>query len=460
MSTDVARDWDETDALKALWDRSAYDKGFVTNPFAGDAEAGLGLLRTAAVLNRLGSPQNAYPIIHVAGSKGKSSTSAIAAAILQAAGARVGLHTSPHLHDFRERFIVDGRMIDPEAFAALTQRVLAAAEGIERDQPQFGRATAFEIATVMALEHFRETRCSAAVIEVGMGGTLDATNVVEPAVSVITTLDFEHVAVLGPGMADIAANKAGIIKAGRPAVSVRQPPAAETVILAAAVRAGTSVFLQDRDWRVDGAWRDFTASGPWGSFGHLRSNLAGNHQMQNAGAAIAALWAARDQLPAFSDAAIRTGLAAVQWAGRYERVESPGGALIVLDGAHTPASATALAATVRAEKRTGPLVVIVGMFADKAPASFLAALMGAGAGTIEVIAAPAPSPRTTEPAALAAAASALGMRASVAASVAEAIEIASARTGVDGLVLVTGSLSVVAAARDALDLDRIDSRTR
>ena len=108
--------WDEARALRALWDRSAYDQGFVTNPFAGDAAAGLGLRRTAALLEHLGSPQTAYPIIHIAGSKGKGSTSAIAAAILRASGVRVGLHTSPHLHDFRERFIVDGRMIDPEAF--------------------------------------------------------------------------------------------------------------------------------------------------------------------------------------------------------------------------------------------------------------------------------------------------------------------------------------------------------
>src|SRR4051812_46681469 len=118
--------WDEQRALRELWDRSAYDQGFVTNPFAGDAEAGLGLRRTAALLDELGSPQRAYPIIHVAGSKGKGSTSAMLASVLLAARARVGLHTSPHLHDFRERFIVDGHLIDPGAFGKLTQRVFGA----------------------------------------------------------------------------------------------------------------------------------------------------------------------------------------------------------------------------------------------------------------------------------------------------------------------------------------------
>src|SRR6478609_6637534 len=143
--------WDEQRALRELWDRSAYDQGFVTNPFAGDAAAGLGLRRTAALLDELGSPQNAYPIVHVAGSKGKGSTCAMLASILLEAGARAGLHTSPHLHNFRERFIVDGQLIDADAFGTLTQQIFAATETVEAKHPELGYATAFEIATVMAL---------------------------------------------------------------------------------------------------------------------------------------------------------------------------------------------------------------------------------------------------------------------------------------------------------------------
>jgi len=229
-----------------------------------------------------------------------------------------------------------------------------------------------------------------------MGGTLDATNVVDPAVSVITTLDWEHVAVLGPGMAEIAANKAGIIKPGRPAVSVRQSPIGEEVIIAAAAQAGSPLLLEGRDWDMSGDWTKFQANGPWGSYDRLNSGLAGDHQMQNAGAAIAALSAARDKLPPVSESAIRTGLASVHWPGRYERVSRPNKPIVVLDGAHTPASADALAATVRRERFGGKVVAVVGMFADKDPGLFLGALAKAGPD-IEFVIVPAPSPRSADP---------------------------------------------------------------
>ena len=443
--------WDEARALEELWGRSAYDRGFVTDPFAGDAAAGLGLRRTAAILEALDAPQDAYPTIHVAGSKGKGSTSAMLASILKAAGARVGLHTSPHLHDFRERFVVDGNLIEPNAFGVAAQRVFAAARSVEGRRPELSRATAFELSTAIALDYFRTAGCQVAVVEVGMGGTLDATNVVDPIVSVITALDLEHVAVLGPGMAEIAANKAGIIKPGRPAVSVHQPAPAEEVIGAAAAATGSRLLLEGRDWRVNGGSNAFTASGPWGSLDGLRSGLAGDHQVQNAGAAIAALWAAQESLPVVSHEAIASGLESVVWPGRYERIVRPDLPVVVLDGAHTPASAEALATTVRREGTAGAVVAIVGMFSDKDPESFLSPLARMSARVAFIIV-PAPSPRTADPTAVAAAANRLGISAVVEPDVAAAMTRGQSIVGATGLVVVTGSLSVVAAARVALGL--------
>ena len=175
-------------------------------------------------------------------------------------------------------------------------------------------------------------------------------------------------------MKEIAGNKAGIIKPNRPAVSVNQTPIGEDVIVAAAARAGAPLLLQNRDWEIAGSWQDFSATGPWGVYSGLRSGLAGDHQMQNAGAAIAALWAGRATLPNVAETAIRTGLAEVKWPGRYERIERAGHPLIVLDGAHTPASAEALAKTIRQERTNGGFVAVVGMFSDRDPERFLAAL--------------------------------------------------------------------------------------
>lgn len=447
--------WSEGEALRALWERSAYDKGAISNPFAGDAEAGLGLRRTAALLDRLGTPQARYPIVHVAGSKGKGSTCAIAASILRAAGQRVGLHVSPHLHDFRERFVVDGTPIAPEPFGALAQRVFDIAHRLEADEPEVGRLTAFELSTAIALTFFAEAGCEAAVVEVGMGGLLDATNVVDPAVSVITRLDWEHVAVLGPTMADIAANKAGILKPSTPAVSVRQPDEATPVILETAARLGSPLLLQGRDWDVRGSWRDFAVEGPWGELDRLASGLPGDHQMQNAGAAIAALWASRVAIPHPGDEAIRTGLAAVRWPGRYERVIRPGHPEIVLDGAHTPASAAALAAAVKTEPMAGPTVWVAGMLSDKDPHAFLAALAAIDQAARFAIT-PINSPRAADPAAVLAAAERLGLTAVASSDLADAISLAEQLAGPTGRVVVTGSLSLAAAARQLLGLNAND----
>ncbi|HEY7036146.1 MAG TPA: Mur ligase family protein, partial [Thermomicrobiales bacterium] len=290
MQTDTNNTWDYRSALRAIWERSAYDRGFISNPFAGDAAADLGLRRTAALLDRLGRPHERYGIVHVAGSKGKGSTCAFIDAILPTAGYRAGRYTQPHLHTMRERIAVAGRPIDESAFAALTRRALDAARTVERERPELGEVTAFELTTAMALDHFASAGCDLAVVEVGLGGTLDATNVVTPLVSVITALDLEHTAVLGDTLPKIAAQKAGIIKPGRPVALSPQPPEALAVIEQVAKERESALYVGGRDWEWTGTWRSFSATGPWGTFENLTSGLVGRHQIDNACVAIAATW--------------------------------------------------------------------------------------------------------------------------------------------------------------------------
>ena len=345
----TADPWTYRDSLGAIWDRSFYERGYVSNPFNDPESAARGLRRTAALLERLGTPQARYPIVHVAGSKGKGSTSALIAAALRAAGHRVGLATSPHLHVWRERVAVDGTPVAEPAFAALTQRAVAAAERLEREEPDLGRVTAFELLIAIGLDGFAANGCQAAVIEVGLGGTFDATNVVEPIVSVITRLDLEHTAVLGPTIEEIAANKAGIVKPGVPVVVSPQAPAALTVIAHAAAERGAPLLVGGREWHATGSWRRFAVEGPWGNYGDLRIRLPGAHQVENAATALAALWHTDRAELAVPETAVRAGFAAAHWPGRFERVSSGDGAEIVLDGAHTPAAMAALAKTLGEE---------------------------------------------------------------------------------------------------------------
>ena len=237
-------------ALAAIWDRSGYDRGFISDPFAGDDAARRGLARTRAMLDVLGNPQERVRLIHVAGSKGKGSTAVLIDAILRAAGLRSGRFTSPHLHSYRERFVVDDLPIGEEAFACLTHEVMEAMRKVESGNPSLGRVTAWELSTAMALRWFARGDCDVAVIEVGLGGTLDATNVIDPVVSAITRLDLEHTAILGETLAEIASNKAGIIKPGRPSVTVEQAPEALTVIEERAREVGSKLLVGGRDWVV------------------------------------------------------------------------------------------------------------------------------------------------------------------------------------------------------------------
>lgn len=432
-------------ALRAIWDRSSYDRGFISNPFAGDDVARLGLRRTERLLERFGRPHRAYPILHVAGSKGKGSTCAFAAGVLTAAGYRTGLTTSPHLHSFRERIAVDGAPIDVAAFAALVERAVGAAEAMEASEPELGRVTAFELLTAMALDHFAAVRCDAAVVEVGLGGLLDASNVVVPAASVITTLDYEHTEVLGSTLAEIAANKAGIVKPGVPVATAALPDEALTVVAGAVARNGSRWLLAGRDWERRGGWRRFDVTGPWGAYRDLRSALPGDHQADNAALAVAGLWLGYGDR--IDERAVRNGLAAVRWPGRFEVVHISG-ETIVLDGAHTPAAARALAQTIAVEFPDQRPAIVLGVLRGKDARGIAAALAPIASA---IVAVSPPGPRSLPADELAAAVSDTGVPVKTSGGIASALQLAAGP-----LCVVTGSLTTVAAARVGLGLGTAD----
>ena len=218
----MAQAWDYKRALEELWRRSSYERGLISDPFGDTVRAEQGLERMRKLLAALGDPHLNVPAVHIAGSKGKGSTGAFIASAATAAGHRVGFYTSPHLHRFPERLAVDGQPLADERFAAEAQDVATAARRLESSQPDLGQVTTFEMLTAMAFNAFSRCGCRLAVIEVGLGGRYDSTNVIEPIVSVITRIDLEHTAVLGPTYADIAWQKAGILRRGVP---VRFEPA-------------------------------------------------------------------------------------------------------------------------------------------------------------------------------------------------------------------------------------------
>ena len=434
-------------AIAYIIERSGYDRGFVANPF--DAET-VGLRRTAWLLDALGHPPARYPAVHVAGTKGKGSTAACVAAILRAAGRRVGLYTSPHLHTFRERIRLDGAPIAEDAFAALIGEIAPLNARLAQEHPDWGEATAFEVATVLALLAFARSAVDVAVVEVGLGGRLDATNVLTPAVAVITTISLDHTAILGDTLAEIAAEKGGIIKPAVPVVSSPQRPEALAVLERLAAERGSPFSLAGRDWHFSGTPERFDLRGPWGGYRDLRVALAGRHQVENAATAVAACWALGQAGIEVPEAAVRQGLAAVEWPGRLEVVRRA--PTVVVDGAHNVDSAERLAVALREGFRWRRLTLVLGIARDKQVEEMLAVLAPLAD---HVVATASHHPRAAAPERIAAAARAAGgpdLPVEEATSVAGALARALAGAAPDDLVCVTGSLYAVSEAREALGL--------
>lgn len=305
-----------------------------------------GLERVQAALDRLGNPENTVPTIHVAGTNGKGSTSAMIANILKMAGYSVGLYTSPHLQHFRERFRVNGVPISDADLVRLTGQIKPIIEELE-SIPELGRPSYFEVITILAFLYFAEKKIDVLVLEVGLGGRLDATNVVLPLVSVITTIGFDHMEYLGNTLAEIATEKAGIIKENVSVVSgVCDPDAIHSITLQAEKKqAPLYQPLAESSWRVrETDLRKQTVDLIIGdrAYPGLQIGLLGEHQIRNTIVAIQTVELLQVKFPQVDEQAIRKGVCTVKWPGRLELAkENPP---VLLDGAHNIEGIEALAA--------------------------------------------------------------------------------------------------------------------
>jgi len=387
--------------------------------------AKFGLERITRLLEALGNPQRSARYVHVAGTNGKGSTCAMIEAGLRAAGAGTGLYTSPHLIEPTERIQIAGRPVSQAQFAEAFWEVHAAAEDLLRLGEIDFHPTYFETVTAMAFLLFARERVGTVVLEVGMGGRLDATNVVTPALAVVTPIDYDHQAFLGDTLAQIAAEKAGILKPGVPSVFAQQLAEAESVLRAHA----KGPYTLSRDWAITDLRLD-----PRGSCFRLRDleiacPLAGEHQVENARTAAIAL---------HELGVSPAGIACTCWPGRLERVSSQ--PEIILDGAHNPAGARALVRYIQRFYSGRPLWMVFGAMRDKAVAEIAALLFPLAERTI--LTAPANS-RAIAPEHIPA------QDAVITHTVAEAVGLirkAPPRTA----VFITGSLFVVGEARALL----------
>jgi dihydrofolate synthase/folylpolyglutamate synthase len=400
----------------------------------------LSLDRMRRLCGALGDPQDRLPpVIHVAGTNGKGSTVAFLRGIAEAAGLRVHVYTSPHLVRFAERIRVAGRLIDERRLAEVLDRVTRANAGAP--------ITFFEVTTAAAFVAFAETPADLCLLEVGLGGRLDATNVIgRAAVSAIAPVDLDHREFLGDSIEQIAAEKAGILRRGAPAVAGRQSGAALEVIEAAAKRAGAPLSAMGRDWDVWGERGGLVWQGGDRLLDLPAPALAGAHQIDNAGLAVACALALGD--PRIDEAAIAEGLRSTAWPARYQRIDRgplgerarAAGAELRLDGGHNPHAATALAETLRtAAARDGrPTVLIAGLLANKDAAAFFDAFRTPGP---RVVCVPFAAETAAAPERLAEAARAAGLSAEVADGVEAALDRALAGAGpLPPRVVICGSL--------------------
>lgn len=432
--------------------------------------------KAQALMALLGHPECGFASIHVAGTKGKGSTARAIQQILAAAGHRVGLYTSPHLHTYRERIRINDRLISEEELAAIVSDLPATVADFERDYAQLGAPSTFELGTAAAFLYFAAQRVDYAVIEVGVGGRLDTTNVITPVLSVITSISRDHVKLLGDTIPLIASEKAGIIKTGVPVISAAQSDDALAVIKSKAKAERAPLTLVGRDVRLAGeaeVLREDGKRAPVGQrfevevrpgFPHDRatmppitisSPLLGAHQRENIAVAVGAGLLLGMLGANIHVADIQQGLAQAYWPGRLEVLrDEPNQPLILADGAHNDDSARRLRETLT-EPDLYPhvaLTLIIGTVEPHAADAILAEL--APIADRLLIATP-DHPRASDPTKLTALAqqhARPGTPLEAAGSVAAAIELAQASAGASDLICCTGSLFVVAEARAAMGL--------
>jgi dihydrofolate synthase/folylpolyglutamate synthase len=399
----------------------------------------LGLERITRLLARLGDPHLSLPpVFHVAGTNGKGSTCAFLRAALEAAGHDVHVFSSPHLVRFNERIRVAGRLIEDGALAALLAEVLDHSDGIG--------ASFFEITTAAAFLAFARTPAAAAIVEVGLGGRLDATNVIaRPAVTGIAALGMDHEAFLGNRITDIAAEKAGIAKAGVPLVTMNYSAACRARIDAAAAAVGAPVVSRNRNWWSEAARNTVRYRDEGFSVVTHRPRLVGPHQSRNLALAMAML--RHQDAVAVPEAALRAAADWAQWPARMQRLGAgpllarlPAGAELWLDGAHNPSAAQPVARALRGIGNGRPVTLVLGMLANKDAAGVLRVL---GPSVARLIAVPVPGHAHHSPAALAEVARGFGLVADVADDLPRALDMAHEDCEV---VLIAGSLYLAGEA--------------
>lgn len=396
------------------------------------AQRAVKLDRMRHLLDVLGNPERGFPALLVAGTKGKGSTVAMLAAALHAAGFRTGRYTSPHLVNWRERIYIGDRPISTEAVLELAPAIKAGA--VDRD------LTTFEVGTAFAFEHFARERVDVAVVEVGTGGRFDATNLLEPLVSVITPISYDHTPTLGSTLTQIAWHKAGVLRAGRPGISAPQVDEARLSIEHEASAVGAQLEEVGRDWRWARADDHMRIESTLPDFEPLeaRVRLIGDHQRDNATTSVAALHALARVEPRLtcSREAIVAGLRDVDWPGRLQVLSQR--PLIVLDGAHNAASAEVLRDAVAANFEHRRLHLVLGLSAGKDAHGVLDAL-APDADAIYLTR--TAHERAASPADLAPLTHGKATRAFAHAF--DALDAALASAGPDDMVLVTGSLFLI-----------------
>ena len=400
-----------------------------------------GLSRTLELLEKMGNPQKKLKFVHIAGTNGKGSTAAMTASILRKAGYRTGLYTSPYIYTFHERMQVDGCMITDDELVAISEFVKPLAEAME-DTP-----TEFELVTCIGFEFFKRRGCDIVVLEVGMGGALDSTNVISvPEVAVITNIGLDHTDFLGSTVEEIALTKAGIFKEGGDAVIYRSTPSVEKVL--ETVCAERNVRLKKADFDalkavscdLDGQVFDC------GAYKGLRTALLGEHQMKNAAVVLAIVETLTQKGWNISRQNVYDGIRDVSWPGRFDVVSRQ--PLFIIDGGHNPQCIEALVKNIGdylAQKR---VIALTGVLADKDYGDMYRPVMPL---VEQFVCVTPPNPRRLPAEELAQHLSRAGAKATACEEIADGVGLAVELAGADGAVLCFGSLYTIGAIKEALD---------
>ena len=419
-----------------------------TQPVGPRQKAIFDLARMERLLQRLGNPHNAATTIHVAGTKGKGSTAALCDSALHSAGYSTGFYSSPHLHSFRERIRRDTDPITEDEFSRLVEELWPHQEWVGQNE-NLGPVTLFEFMTAMAFQCFAGNKSDFQVIEVGLGGRLDATNVVNCDVSVITSISLDHTAILGDTIGEIAREKSGIIKSGGTVVISPQKPEAMEAILdvcrsvsATPIQVGKDVTWSPGPASVDG--QELTVTGRGKTYG-LKIPLLGKYQLENAATAVAALEALQEQGHSIPDDAIQQGFSGVTWPCRMEVLgRTP---LVVVDGAHNEYSIESLLESLASYMDFRRIILVVGFSRDKSVAGMVGLLAKENP---VVFASRSRHPRSTTPAQIVSLFNEHGIQATETASSAEAVTRALDLADDGDLILATGSLFVAAEVRERI----------